>query len=351
MKLFSGFGWRHVWIALGFSLAVELAHLTYAFIGKEELRAGVVATWCVVYFLLAIIGLGCAVATDNRLGEAAGTGKRLLVAMVATAVVATATVETLLQALPASAVAVLVDKHDTGFASALHRIAYRFSISAGWALLLIALYTMLQASRRATARLHTARLAALAAERGLVEADLRAMQARVEPDFLFAALLAVDQAYGRSIEAGEQALEALIAFLRAALPAEAPTTSTVAAELDLVRAYAGVLTLVSGPALKLDIAAEPAARAEPIPAMLVLPLARWALDGVPAATLRIAARREKGALQISLASDVPATASADAAQIDGVRARLAHLYGERARLEANTEFGARVATISVPCLN
>ena len=348
MKLLHGFGWRHVWIALVFCLVVELAHLSNALIAKEELHAWTVASWCGLYFLLAIIGLACAVAVDNWLGESAGTGKRLLLAMVATAVLATVSVETLLALLPPSVVASLVDKHDTGFVSPLHRIAFRFSISAGWSLLLIALYSMLQASRRATTRLHATRLAALAAERGLVEADLRAMQARVEPDFLFSALLAVDQAYGRSVEAGEAALEALIAFLRAALPAETGATSTVAAELDLVRAYAGVLELTTGPALELDIKAEPAARTQPIPAMLVLPLARWALDGAEAAALRIAARRENGELEIALRSDVPASAGSDTTQIAGVRARLAHLYGERARLEATTEFGARVAIISVP---
>jgi hypothetical protein len=348
VKLLCGFGWRHVWIALGFSLVVELAHVTYAFIGKEDLHVAVVGVWCAVYFLLALAGLACAVAVDNSLGRSAGAGSRLLLAMLAAATLSTVIVEALMQSLPASSVALLEGKEHAEFASALHRIAYRFSISAGWALLLIALYTMLQASRLATARLHGAQLAALAAERGLVEADLRAMQARVEPDFLFAALLAVDQAYGRSVEAGEQALEALIAFLRAALPAETGATSTVAAELDLVRAYAGVLELTSGPALELDIKAELAARAEPIPAMLVLPLARWALDGAKAAALRIAARRESGALQISLSSDVPASAPADAAQLADVRARLEHLYGERARLDATTEFGARTATISVP---
>jgi LytS/YehU family sensor histidine kinase len=285
---------------------------------------------------------------DNWLDESASTGKRLLLALLATALLATASVETLLALLPRPVVASLVDKHDTGFVSPLHRIAFRFSISAGWSLLLIALYSMLQASRRATTRLHATRLAALAAERGLVEADLRAMQARVEPDVLFSALLAVDQAYGRSVDAGEEALEALIAFLRAALPSETGATSTVAAELDLVRAYAGVLELTAGPTLELDIKAEPAARTQPIPAMLVLPLARWALDGAKAAALRIAARRENGELEIALRSDVPASAGGDTTQIAGVRARLTHLYGERARLEATTEFGARVAIISVP---
>ena len=348
MKLLCGFGWRHVWIAAGFSLCVELAHLTYAFLGDEKLLPGVVALWCGLYFLLAVTGLACAVAVDNWLGEGAGTGKRLILALLAAATLTTATVEGLLQSLPASTVAMLENqKEHAAFVGPLHRVAFRFSISAGWAMLLIALYAMLQASRRANARLHASQLAALAAERGLVEADLRAMQARVEPDFLFAALLAVDQAYGRSVEAGEQALDALIAFLRAALPAETGATSTVAAELDLVRAYAGVLALTSGPALELDIAAEPAARSQPIPAMLVLPLARWALDGARAAALRIAARWQNGALEISLRSDAPSSASADTAQIAGIRARLEHLYGARARLEANSEFGSRVAIISV----
>jgi hypothetical protein len=82
--------------------------------------------------------------------------------------------------------------------------------------------------------------------------------------------------------------------------------------------------------------------------MLMLPLARWALDGASAARLSIAARRENGALEISLTSDVPAAAGADASALASVRSRLAHLFGDRARLVASAEFGARAATIFVP---
>src|SRR6266571_2033302 len=145
MKLFAGFGRRHVLIALGFSFVVELAHLSYAWLGKEELRAGIIAIWTVLYFLNALIGLGCAVASDNLLGDAAGTAKRLILPMLAAAIVATVWGETVLYLWPW-----IEAKEHMVFLSTLHRIAFRFSVASGWAMLLIGLYTMLQASRRAS---------------------------------------------------------------------------------------------------------------------------------------------------------------------------------------------------------
>jgi len=348
MNIFAGFGKRHILIALGFCVVVEAGHLTYEFLGDEKLRPAVVALWLGLYFVLAIAGLACAVATDNLLGPRAGSGARLIIAMLVTAVFGTVLMETVLLWMPASMKALVEGEDWNAFQGPLHRIIFRFSIVAGWSMLLIGLYTMLEASRRATERLHGTRLAALAAERQVVEADLRAMQARVEPDLLFSAMVAVDEAYARSVDEGERALDALIAFLRAALPAESASTSTVAAELDLLRAYVGVRELVSGPKLALDIAAEPATRTQPMPAMLLLPLARWALDGAPAAGLQVAARRAAGALEISLKSDLEAAPRAASGEIAGIRERLEHLYGERARLEAQDDGTARHALIALP---
>jgi hypothetical protein len=348
MNIFCGFGKRHILIALVFCFVVELGHLTYEWLGTEEFRPGIVALWVALYFVLAIAGLACAVATDNLLGPRAGIGARLIIAMLATALIGTVFMEAVVFSLPQSLRSVVEGTDWTGFQGPVHRLLFRFSIAAGWSMLLIGLYTMLEASRRATERLHQTRLAALAAERQVVEADLRAMQARVEPDLLFSALVAVDEAYGRNVDEGEQALDALIAFLRAALPAESASTSTVAAELDLLRAYVGVRELVSGPKLALDIAAEPATRTQPMPAMLLVPLARWALDGAPAAGLQVAARRAGGALEISLKSDLEAAPRGAGAEIAGIRERLEHLYGERARLEARDQGTERHALIAFP---
>jgi len=348
VKVFAGFGKRHFLIALGFCLVVELGHLSYEWLSAEDLRPDVVALWTAMYFALAVGGLACAVATDNLVGARAGIGTRLLIAMLVSALVGTLAIEAFLYVLPESVRLVVEGKDRAGFLGPLHRLLFRFSISAGWSLLLVGLYTMLEASRYATKRLHLTQVAALAAEREVVEADLRAMQARVEPDFLFAALMAVDDAYGRSVDKGEPALDALIGFLRAALPAESASTSTVAAELDLLRAYIGVRELVSGPKLALAIAAEPATRTQPMPAMLLLPLARWALDGAPAAALQVAARHAAGALEISLTSALASAPARDGGEIAGIRERLVHLYGDRARLEAHDQGTERHALIALP---
>jgi len=346
MNLLCGFGKRHVLIALVFCIPVQSAHLIYALLEQKQLQPSLIVIWMVFSFLFALLGLACAVATDNALGERVGTGTRLVVALLVAAAVMTVVSELLVFITPAW----MMDEEKKmigDYAGFVHRIAFRFVTSGDTALLLIPLYMMAQASRRATRRLHDAHLASLTAERNVVEADLRAMQARVEPELLFAALRAVDEGYARSVEHGERALDALIAFLRAALPAEAGNTSTVAAELDLVRAYVGVAELLSGPKLELEITAEPATRANAMPAMLLLPLARWAMDGA-AAALKLVARQGNGVLEISLRSDLAASPSDETQAIAGVRERLEHLYGTRATLEASTEPHVRRAFIALP---
>ena len=174
------------------------------------------------------------------------------------------------------------------------------------------------------------------------------MQARVDPDLLFDTLLAVGQAYERNVSAGEQALDALIGFLRAALPAEASATSSVGRELEHVRAYLAVMELRSVSKLHVDMRAEPAVREAPMPAMLMLPLVRWALDERPADRLHVIARRHEAALVISVLSDLGETPASAAGDLAGVRDRLMHLYQGRARLDVAIGADQRRATIEIP---
>src|SRR5437870_3260211 len=341
MKLFAGFGRRHVLIALGFSFVLELAHLSYAWLGKEELRLGVVAIWTVLYFLNALIGLGCAVAADNLLGEAAGTAKRLILPMLAAAIVTTVWGETVLYLWPW-----IEAKEHMVFLSTLHRIAFRFSVASGWAMLLIGLYTMLQASRRATERLHQTQLAALAAERHVLEGDLRAMQGRVDPELLFDSLLEVDRCYARDAEAGQEALDALIRFLRAALPGDAAATATVAGEQELAEAYLALVAQRAEASPQVDISVTPEARTLPMPAMLLLPLVRWALDS--ATQVEIRAQRREAGLEVSVRSNSRGSAAAAEPNIAGVRERLARLFAGGASLDVSVGPDARHARLLIP---
>jgi len=346
MKLFAGFGRRHVYLALGFSIVTQIAHSTYALIGKEAIHWGPLAVWTVVSFLLALMGLACAVASDNLLGERAGTAVRLVLALFAAAVVTTLTVEVLLFLLPPGVVAQLEGKQMSDFVNAFHRIAFRFTLAAGGSLLLIPLYTMLQASSRATERLHAMQLAALAAERRVIEGDLRATQGRVDPELLFDSLLEVDRAYERDVQAGQAALDALIRFLRAALPSDAAATATVAGEQELAEAYLALVAQRTAPGPQVDISVAPEARALPMPAMLLLPLVRWALDS--ATQVEIRAQRREAGLEVSVRSNSRGGDAAAEPNIAGVRERLARLFAGGASLDVSVSADARHARLLIP---
>jgi LytS/YehU family sensor histidine kinase len=174
------------------------------------------------------------------------------------------------------------------------------------------------------------------------------MQARVDPDLLFDTLLAVDRAYAKSIRTGEDALDAVIGFLRAALPADASATSSVGRELEHVGAYLGVMELLSTSKPDVEMRSEPAAREAPMPAMLMLPLVRWALDGRPANRLQVMARRDEAALVISVQSDLGETSASAGSDLAGVRERLMHLYQERGRLDVSIAAGKRRAVMEIP---
>ena len=352
MSWFRGFGMRHLAVALAFSVAVPLTGALFkSAVGYMPMHGALQLPHlfgeAVSCFLAALCAMLSMVAAENRL-VMLGLAARMVIAVLAAAITATALMEAG-GALSRSLGLPLEDMAAAAlYVGDLHRVAFHFAGMASWTLVFVALYVMFEASRRASAALHSARVAALAAERDLVEGDLRATQARVEPDLLFAALLAVDRAYVRSVRSGEQALDALIGFLRAALPAQASGTATLAAEVDLVKAYLGVVELLSAPKLELEIAVEPAAQGVSMPAMLLLPLVRWALGGRSTGRLQLTARHRDGALAFSIGSDSKESAQSAESEISGVRGRLSHLYGSRAVLELSIAGSLRQAVVNVP---
>jgi hypothetical protein len=344
MNLFAGFGKRHLIIAAAFVVVLQLTHSTYMLVGKDEFEVLPVVAWTVMYYALFLMGLACAVAAENLVGPSA---KSVALAVVASAIVTTLGIEAVLGLLPASAAQALEGRKPMEFLSASHRVAFRLSVAAGWSLLLVVFYHMLQTSRRAAEQLHAARVAALSAERKVLEGDLRAMQSRVDPQLLFDTLLAVERAYLQDMQTGQEALDALIRFLRAALPGDLAASTTLAGEQELAEAYLALVGRLAEPA-RLEISVAPEARAAAMPAMLLLPLVRWALDDRSATQLAISARRRADALEVSVRSDSRAGAPAGEAHIAGVRERLARLFAGHATLDVNVSASAREVRLSIP---
>ena len=346
---FTGFGKRHLVIVLAFCALVPLTEALLRLAVDPASHHGAVVGEAIACLVIGMAAMLSVIATENRLAGVLGPAPRMAIAVIAAAIAGTLLMQALTQLVIRPLGLPIVDEMEMAMYSGdAHRIAYRFASAADWALMLIALYAMFEGKRRATEELHAVRVVALAAERALIEGNLRAMQARVDPDLLFDALLAVDHAYAKSIRAGEQALDAMIGFLRAALPAEAATTSSVASELQHVDAYLAVMELLTASRPDVELSAEPAAREAQMPAMLMLPLVRWALDGCPAGRLRVTVRRRDGSLNIAVQSDLAEKSASPAGDPAGVRDRLKHLYQERGRLDVSSGAGKRRAVMKIP---
>src|SRR5258706_8593840 len=85
------------------------------------------------------------------------------------------------------------------------------------------------------------------------EAHLQALQAQVEPHFLFNTLANVKWLYRRDPESGRRMLDRLVDYLHAALPQVRQSTTTLEQELRLAQAYLDIQQLRIGGRLALTI--------------------------------------------------------------------------------------------------
>ncbi len=151
-----------------------------------------------------------------------------------------------------------------------------------------------QARRAADLELTAARL-----EVELGTARMTALQHQLRPHFLFNALHAVGGLVrqGRDAEV-QDVLSGLGALLRTSLHSDDKKTSTLAAELDLVRHYLDVEAIRLGERLRVDVAqVEPAIGATPVPALLLLPVIENAVQH------GVAPREEGGAVTLTVERD------------------------------------------------
>jgi hypothetical protein len=199
-----------------------------------------------------------------------------------------------------------------------------------------------------TARQEQTRLA-----RELLESRLAAMQAQVEPHFLFDSLVDVQATYDLDADRGADVMDSLITYLRVALPRLRESGSTVQAEVDLLAAYLAVVAARhSGqPVAQFTIAPECAnSRFSP---MLLLPLVQRGMRGggnegkVPQ-RVDLVVRAAGNEVLAELRIEAPGLC-ADDAELARVRDRLAGLYDGRSRLTCEEpQPGVSQFTLCVP---
>ena len=216
-------------------------------------------------------------------------------------------------------------------------------------------YVNLRTARLAADRMRAAELARAKSRRRTFDSRLQAMQARVEPQFLFNTLAQVRELYERDAAVGGRMLDDLIAYLRAALPHLRESSSTLGQEIALARAYLDIMRVRLGDRLDFFIDVPEAANGARMPPMMLLPLIDHALvyglqRGEAHGTIRITTEARGGRLRLAITdSGVAFLPGAHADKLESISERLHALYGDDARfeLERMRERGTR-ATLEIP---
>jgi hypothetical protein len=219
---------------------------------------------------------------------------------------------------------------------------------------------LLGGKRKAETRARAA--SATAAEEGLkrqlAEAQLKMMQAQVEPHFLFNTLASVDYLIETDPARASTMQKNLIQYLRAALPQMREGSTTLGKELALVRSYLEILKVRMEDRLQFAITVPQGLMSAQFPPMVLQSLVenaiKHALEPKPeGGSITVTADIANGNLRVTVADTGLGFGAAGkpgtGVGLANVRERLAALYSGRAKftIEANSPSGT-IATIEVP---
>jgi signal transduction histidine kinase len=213
-----------------------------------------------------------------------------------------------------------------------------------------------KAERRA--QVATATAAEESLKRQLVEAQLKMMQAQVEPHFLFNTLASVDYLIETDPRTASKMQKNLIQYLRAALPQMREGSTTLGKEVQLCRAFLEILKFRMEDRLQYSVMVPQGLQSAQFPPMMLQSLVensiKHGLEPKPeGGALTISADIANGKLRVTVADTglgfAVAAQPGTGVGLANVRERLAALYGGAARLsiEANSPSGT-IVTIEVP---
>jgi len=195
-------------------------------------------------------------------------------------------------------------------------------------------------------------------KRQVSEARMAAMQAQVEPHFLFNTLASIDHLIEVDPPRASRMQKNLIALLRASMPAMREKATNLGRELEVVRPYLEILKVRMEGRLQAQVNVSEGLYSADFPPMMLQSLVENAIkhglepkaDG---GSLTVSAEVAHGKLQVSVADTGVGFARAATAGtgtgLTNIRERLKLIYGDAAelRIAPNAPTGTRV-TIVVP---
>jgi signal transduction histidine kinase len=191
------------------------------------------------------------------------------------------------------------------------------------------------------------------------EAQLRLLQAQIEPHFLFNTLANVHSLMDHDLAKAKQMLASFTDYLRVSLGSIRSESSTVAQELDLAQSYLQLLQGRMEDRLRFEISADEPARRHPLPPLLLQPLVENAVmhglePSIAGGTVWVRAQLQGSALCLEVQDDGrgldapprPGARRGNGLALNNIRERLKARYGPEAQLELLPAPGGQRGTLS-----
>jgi signal transduction histidine kinase len=188
-----------------------------------------------------------------------------------------------------------------------------------------------------------ARTRAETIERQALQAQLRLLQAQIEPHMLFNTLANLQGLIAIDPQQASRMLDHLIQYLRATLSATRAESTTLAQEFEAAEAYLGLMAVRMGPRLAYRCILPAELRGARLPAMVLQPLVENAIihglePKIEGGTVTVEASARAGLLEICVSDtglgldDTQTAAKGTGVGVTTTRERLQALYGARAAL-------------------
>ena len=193
-------------------------------------------------------------------------------------------------------------------------------------------------------------------ERGRIEAQLKLLQAQIEPHFLFNTLANLDALIATDPPRARAMLGHLNDYLRATLAAARKERNSLEEEFALLRNYLEVLAIRMGARLRYELALPEALAALQVPPMLLQPLVENAVKHglepkVEGGSVKVSAREERGRLVLEVADTGLGEQGSGGSGVGlaNLRERLAAAFGGLANVRAGANpAGGYTVTLSLP---
>lgn len=199
------------------------------------------------------------------------------------------------------------------------------------------------------------KLKVVSGEKQLVQAQMRMLQAQIEPHFLFNTLATIQGLIARSPEKANLMMDNFIAYLRQSLSASRSQEGTLKQEFDLLRHYLELLKIRMGERLRFDLDLPHDLETTPLAPMLLQPIVENAIKHglepkVEGGAIRVAARRDGQKMVVTVSDNGLGFAdnAGSGVGLTNLRERLAVLYDGDATLTVADANPGTAITITVP---